>query len=91
MYKTNVENIRSIYLPKAISYSLFSVLGILLKVLRRGSPSRYNARRWSAYWKGNTYTNEKLKRLLGWTPRVSMEEGLSRYFAYCRNVGTPGA
>jgi nucleoside-diphosphate-sugar epimerase len=86
-YKRSVGNIRSVYLPKAISYSLFCLIGTFLTVLRGGSPTKYNRGRWSAYWKGNTYTNEKLKRLLGWTPKVSMEEGMSRYFAYCKMAG----
>jgi nucleoside-diphosphate-sugar epimerase len=87
MYKRNVENIRSIYLPKAISYSVFCLLGALLTILKGGSQTRYNRRRWSAYWKGNTYTNEKVKKLLGWIPQVTMEEGMSRYFAYCKRTG----
>ena len=87
MYKRNVGNIRSVYLPKAVSYSVFCLMGTLLTLLKRGSPTRYNRRRWSAYWKGNTYTNEKLKRLLGWTPNVPMEEGMKRYFAYCKRTG----
>lgn len=87
MYKRNVGNMRSVYLPKAVSYSVFCLFGTLSRILRGGSPSRYNHRRWSAYWKGNTYTNEKLKRLLGWVPNVSMEEGMNRYYAYCKRTG----
>ncbi len=85
-YKRSVGNLRSIYLPKAISYSLFCVLGTIMAILRRGSLNKYNRRRWSAYWKGNTYTNEKIKSLLGWSPKVSMEEGMKRYFTYCKMV-----
>lgn len=87
MYKGNVENIKSVYLPKAVSYSVCCLLGTLSKIPRVGSLARYNRRRWSAYWKNNTYTNEKLKKVLGWTPKVTMEEGLNRYFAYCKRTG----
>ena len=87
MYKRHVEGIRSIGLPKRASYSLFWLLGTSARLLHPGAPSRYSRRRWCAYWKGNTYTNEKLKRLLGWSPRISLEEGMRRYFAYCREPG----
>ena len=87
LYKSNVMNLRSVSLPKAVSYSVYCLLGTALTLLTGGSPTRYNRRRWSAYWKGNTYTNKKLKRLLGWTPRVSIEEGMGRYFAYCKRAG----
>jgi len=87
LYKSNVMNMRSVSLPKAVSYSAYCLLGTALTLLRGGAPTRYNRRRWSAYWKGNTYTNKKLKKLLGWTPRVSMEEGMSRYLAYCKRSG----
>lgn len=87
LYKSNVMNMKSVSLPKAVSYSVYCLLGTVLTLLRGGSPTRYNRRRWSAYWKGNTYTNKKLKKLLGWTPRVSIEEGMGRYFAYCKRSG----
>ena len=87
MYKKQVGNIRTVSLPRPVSYALFSLLGTLSKVSGKGANSGYNRRRWSAYWKGNTYSNEKLKRLLGWTPNVSLEEGMKRYFTYCKGTG----
>ena len=32
-------------------------------------------------------SNKKLKEKLGWVPRVSMAEGLRRYFEACRERG----
>jgi nucleoside-diphosphate-sugar epimerase len=34
-----------------------------------------------AMWKGQRYSNDKAKRLLGWTPHIPMEEALSMTFA----------
>lgn len=50
-------------------------------------PPVFNRRMCAAYHKGNQYTNEKLKRLIGWTPRVPMEQALARYFAYMKQAG----
>jgi nucleoside-diphosphate-sugar epimerase len=33
------------------------------------------------------YSNEKIKRLLRWSPKVSTSEGLEAYFASCREGG----
>lgn len=51
-------------------------------------PPLFNRRMCAAYHKGNRYSNEKLKRLLGWLPQVPMGEALWRYFEYRRmNAG----
>jgi len=47
-------------------------------------PPAFNRRRWHAEWKKTRYSIQKLKKQLGWTPQVSMSEGLARYFEQCR-------
>jgi nucleoside-diphosphate-sugar epimerase len=47
-------------------------------------PAVFNRRKCAAYWKGNRYSNRKLKELLGWQPRVSFAEGSKAYFDYLR-------
>ena len=47
-------------------------------------PPVFNRRRCAIYWKGNRYSNRKLKERLGWTPRVPTAEGLAKYFEYLR-------
>jgi len=47
-------------------------------------PPFLTRRAWHAYWKGSRYSNEKLKAILGWTPKVSTRDGLSRFFESCR-------
>jgi len=49
-------------------------------------PPVFNRRRCAAYWKGNRYSNEKAKRLLGWSPRVPFEEAARQHFDYFRKV-----
>jgi nucleoside-diphosphate-sugar epimerase len=83
MYQRNVRRVWAVYLPKVVSYALFCLLGILVTFLGK-STSTYNRRRWAAYWKGNKYTNQKAKLLIGWTPHVPMDVGMKRYFEYCR-------
>jgi nucleoside-diphosphate-sugar epimerase len=36
-------------------------------------------------WKDTRYSNDKLKALVGWSPKVPLAEGLQRYFEGCRN------
>jgi nucleoside-diphosphate-sugar epimerase len=47
-------------------------------------PPVFNRRRWNSDWRKTRYSNAKLKAKLGWAPKVSMKEGLSRYFAGCQ-------
>jgi len=85
MYKRNVRKFKSIYVPYRVFY-LFSYLWEKYAVWSKGQlPSAFNRKRCIAYWKGNMYTNQKLKEVLGWAPRVSTKEGLIRYFEFCRN------
>jgi len=49
-------------------------------------PPVFNRRACAVYWKGNKYPNNKAKELLGWYPRIRMNEGLKRFFAYMREV-----
>jgi len=85
MYKQNVKKFRSLYVPHAISYVL-CFLWERYSVWSEGQlPLSFNRSRWHAYWKKTRYTNQKLKSLVRWHPKVSTAEGLQRYFAACRN------
>ena len=42
-------------------------------------PPRFNRRRALAEWGGHRYSNEKLKQLVGWRPRVSFDDAVRRY------------
>lgn len=42
-------------------------------------PPAFNRRRCAAEWKGNRYSNEKLKQKLGWKPRVPMDQAMAAF------------
>lgn len=87
LYKRNVRSFTSLYAPHAISY-LFCRLWEKYSAWSYGQlPPVFNRRRWHVEMKRTTYTNDKLKARLGWAPKVSMDEGLKRFFQGCRENG----
>ena len=82
-YKRSVKRFRSIYVPQSMSYALCRGWERYSRWSEGQLPPVFNRRRWNSEWKKTKYSNEKLKARLGWTPQVSMQDGLSRYFAAC--------
>lgn len=87
MYKKNVKHFGSIYVPHPISYFLSYMWEKYSEWSRGQLPPAFNRRRWSNYWKGNEYSNKKLKEMLGWTPRVSFAQAARNYFEYQTQAG----
>jgi nucleoside-diphosphate-sugar epimerase len=84
MYKKNANRFPSVYVPRPIGY-LLCFLWEKYSTWSEGQlPAVYGLRTWHAYWKKTRYSNEKLKRKLGWVPRVAMERGLEIFFESCR-------
>jgi len=83
LYKANVEPLRSVYVPRIASYMLCYLGEKIVRWSSARSALPLSRKRWSNDWKGHRYSNEKAKRLLGWKPAVSMNEGLERYHQYC--------
>ena len=87
MYKKNVKDFRSIYVPYRVFY-LFCYLWEKYSKWSEGQlPPAFNRKLCATYWKGNRYSNEKLKRLLGWKPKVKFTEAAKHYFEYQREMG----
>lgn len=87
-YKRNVRPFFSIYLPHFLSYA-FCWLWEKYSHWSQGQlPLIFSRGEWHAYWKQTRYSNEQLKRALGWTMSVPTAEGLKRYFAYCKQRET---
>jgi len=82
LYKQNVRRFSSIYLPYPIIYAVCYFGEKYYKLFEKKSPPTLNRRKCAAAWKGNDYSNAKLKKLLGWEPKVSFDEALKRYFDY---------
>jgi nucleoside-diphosphate-sugar epimerase len=85
MYKKNVRRFRSLYIPHPLSYLLCCFWEKYSAWSEGQLPAVYNRRAWHAYWKKARYSNEKLKKRLGWSPRVGSEIALDRFFASCRS------
>jgi nucleoside-diphosphate-sugar epimerase len=82
-YKNRVKQFNSLYLPHVVSYVLCWMWERYSIVSDRQLPPVFNRTRWYKYWKRTRYTNEKVKGTLGWMPKVTMRESLSRYFESC--------
>jgi nucleoside-diphosphate-sugar epimerase len=83
-YQKNVKRFKSIYLPHVVSYSLCYAWERYSSWSKGQLPPVFNRKEWQVAWKKTRYTNEKLKARLGWTQKVSTEEGLKRHFEACR-------
>ncbi|HKQ38037.1 MAG TPA: NAD(P)-dependent oxidoreductase [Verrucomicrobiae bacterium] len=84
MYKRQVKRFNSVYVPRVVSYTLFALWERYSNRSQRQLPPVFNRLTWHAYWKGSEYSNDKLKRLVGWTPQIPTAEGLRRYIEGCR-------
>lgn len=80
MYKKNVRNFKSLYLPHVFSYGLCYLWEKYSEWSKGQLPPAFNRKRWHAYWKKTRYSNKKLKNRLGWVPRIPTADGLQRYF-----------
>ena len=83
--KSEVRRFTSLYVPHMVSYAMCYMWERYSGWSQGQLPPVFNRRRWHAYWKETHYSNKKLKSRVGWTPKVSMAEGLRRYFDSCRN------
>jgi nucleoside-diphosphate-sugar epimerase len=86
LYKRNVKRFKSVFVPYPVFYA-FSYLWERYSVAsNRQLPPVFNTLKCSAEWKRMRYTNAKIKKRLGWTPKVSTRVGLERHFAHCRKL-----
>jgi nucleoside-diphosphate-sugar epimerase len=78
-YKRCVTGFHSIRIPYSVAYGL-SLLWEKYSNYSRGQlPPAFNRRRCAAEWKGNTYSNQKLRKHLGWRPRVSLDKAMDSF------------
>ncbi len=84
LYKRKVRRFTSIYLPKALSYTLCSLWEKYSAWSEGQLPPAYNRLGWHAFWKRTRYSNNKAKDLLGWKPLVPTSKALDIYFESCR-------
>jgi len=85
MYKKSVKNFPSIWLPKAVSYFFCYIWEKYSEWSKGQLPPAFNRNRWANDWKGNRYSNEKIKKMLGWKQKVPFSVASKNYFEYCKN------
>ncbi|MCG8569288.1 MAG: NAD(P)-dependent oxidoreductase [Spirochaetes bacterium] len=79
-YKKRYRKFKTIKVPYRLFYIFCSLWENYSKKTKGQLPPVFNRRKCSAYWKGNKYSNQKLKKILGWKPRIGMKEALDQYF-----------
>jgi nucleoside-diphosphate-sugar epimerase len=84
MYKKHGKHFTSIYFPYWLFYCFCWLWESYSHWSKGQLPPLFNRRRCATYWKGNTYSNQKLKDRVGWNPTVSFSEGSRQYFQYVR-------
>ena len=87
LYKANVRQFHSLYVPHLVSYVLCYFWERYSNWSEGQLEPIFNRKAWHAAWKKTRYSNDKLKLRTGWLPRVSMADGLNRYFEACRGGG----
>jgi nucleoside-diphosphate-sugar epimerase len=84
LFKRHVRSFPSLYVPHALSYALCYCWEKYSAWSHEQLPPVFNRKRWHAYWKRTTYTNEKIKKYVGWEQRVRTVDGLRLFFESCR-------
>lgn len=88
LYKRRVRRFFSFPVPYPVWYSFCCLWEKYSRWSEGQLPAVFNRRTCSVYWKGNRYSNNKAKELLGWRPKVKMKEGMEIFFAYIREMET---
>jgi nucleoside-diphosphate-sugar epimerase len=80
-YKKHVKGFFSVPVPYFIAYWMCFLWESYSKRSKGQLPPAFNRRRCAAEWKGNRYSNQKLRDRLGWKPRVSMKSAMSSFLS----------
>ncbi len=80
-YRNKVKSFRSIRIPYFVGYSLCYLWAKYATWSKNQLPPAFNGRRCAAEWKGNRYSNRKLRERLGWKPRVPMHKAMEAFLA----------
>jgi len=82
LYKKHVGHFRSLAVPYWFFYIFCSLWEKYSHWSGEQLPPAFNRRKCAALWKGNRYSNNKLKDLVGWKPKLSFDDVEDRYFEY---------
>ncbi len=84
MYECEVERLRKVPLPYGGLLALSRAIEWYHGYSKGQLPAVFTPYKVATMWKGNRFSNERLKSL-GWQPIVPTPEGLRRTFAYLRS------
>jgi nucleoside-diphosphate-sugar epimerase len=79
-YKNKVSGF-SARIPYGLAYLLCLLWEKHCRWSKNQLPPAFNRRRCSAEWKGNCYSNQKLRERLGWEPRVPMNQAMDAFLS----------
>jgi nucleoside-diphosphate-sugar epimerase len=80
-YKNKTKSFVSVRVPYAVGYIMSLLWEKYCQSSKNQLPPAFNRRRCAAEWKGNRYSNQKLKERLGWKPRISMEQAMTLFLS----------
>jgi nucleoside-diphosphate-sugar epimerase len=86
-YKNKVKSLRSIRIPYFVGYGLCFLWEKYARWSKGQLPPAFNRRRCAAEWKGNRFSNRKLREQLGWKPRVPMEKAMEAFLSHFDSNG----
>ncbi len=86
LYKKQGKKLRSIRVPYWVFYGFSWAWEKYARSSEGQLPAAFNRNRCATYWKGNRYTNQKIKDRLGWRQVVPFPEAARRYFDYVRTA-----
>ena len=85
-FKRQVGSFISIPVPYPIWYGFCFLWEKYSKWSEGQLPPVFNRKKAEIFWKRMRYSNKKAKEMLGWSPRVTMKDGLERYFQYMKEM-----
>jgi nucleoside-diphosphate-sugar epimerase len=80
-YKSRVKGFWSVRIPYVVAYALCAMWEDYSLRSHGQLPPAFNRRRCAAEWKGNRFSNRKLRDRLGWQPRVPMGKAIDTFLS----------
>jgi nucleoside-diphosphate-sugar epimerase len=82
-FRRNVARKRYLTVPYPVTIALSRFVAWYHRHSKGQLPAVLTPYKTASHWKGNTFSNDKLKSI-GWRPAISTHEGMERYFTYWR-------
>jgi len=80
-YKRRVKPFFSVRMPYVMAYGFCRLWEEYSRRSQGQLPPVFNRRRCAAEWKGNRFSNQKIRQALGWTPRIGMKDAMASFLA----------